>query len=112
MEIIIDKIAIWRENLNDKFSVRKIPANTRYRDDVTGIYLISDKPMFRYAKNYKKGKTKFCLFVRTFREDASAIEVELDKIAKTIDEEYAKKINAISSIENFEYLNERLKGNN
>lgn len=112
MEIIIDKIAIWKANLSNKFTVREMPLGTRYLDETTGIYIMSDKPMYRYAKNYKKGKTTFCLFVRTYRDDKVAIETELDKIAKTITEDYAKKINNLATVQNFEYLSEKLKGNN
>lgn len=112
MEIIINRIAIWRANFSDKFSVRQIPKNTKYLDEKSGVYVISDEVMYRYAKNYTKGKTKYCLFVRTFRDDKAGIESELDKVAKTITEDYAKKINALATIENFEYLDKYVKGEN
>lgn len=112
MEIIIDKIAIWKANLSGKFTVREMPIGTRYLDETAGLYVMSDKILYRYAKNYKKGKTEFCLFVRTYRDDKVKIETELDAVAKTITEEYAKKINNLATVKDFEYLNEKLKGNN
>lgn len=108
MEIILDRIAIWRADFHKGYTVRTIPTNTRYQDK--GIYLKSEKTMYRYAKNYKVGKTEFCLFVRTYRDDKKGVEAELDKAAKTVTEDYAKKIAVLSTIENFEYLNEFLKG--
>lgn len=108
MEIILDRIAIWKADFHKGYTVRTIPTNTRYQNK--GVFLLSDKLMYRYAKNYKVGKTEFCLFVRTFRDDKKGVESELDKVAKTIDEAYAKKIATLSTIENFEYLNEFLKG--
>lgn len=108
MEIILDRIAIWRADFHKGYTVRTIPTNTRYQDK--GIYLKSEKIMYRYAKNYKVGKTEFCLFVRTYRDDKKGVEAELDKVAKTVTEDYAKKIAVLSTIENFEYLNEFLKG--
>lgn len=108
MEIILDRIAIWKADFHKGYTVRNIPLNTRYQKD--GVYVLSDKPMFRYAKNYKVGKTEFCLFVRTFRDDKNKIEVELDKVAKTIEEAYAKKVISLATVTDFEYLNEYLKG--
>lgn len=109
MDIIIDRIAIWQAKPTEGFTIREVPIGTRYRDH-NNVYVISDKLMFRYAKNYKVGKTNFCLFARTFRDDESAIESELDKVAKTIDEAYAKKVEAEATLSKFEYTNSYLKG--
>ena len=108
MEIILDRIAIWKADFHKGYTVRTIPTHTRYQEN--GVFSYSDKLMYRYAKNYKVGKTEFCLFVRTFRDDKNGVETELDKVAKTIKEDYAKKIAMLSTVENFEYLNEFLKG--
>lgn len=108
MEIILDRIAIWKADFHKGYTVRTIPTHTRYQEK--GVFAYSDKLMYRYAKNYKVGKTEFCLFVRTFRDDKNSVETELDKVAKTIKEDYAKKIAMLSTVENFEYLNESLKG--
>lgn len=110
MEIIINKIAIWKANFHKGYTVRKMPIGTRYQNE-SGIYCVADKPMYRYAKNYKVKKTEFVLFARSFREDKNGVETELDKVAKTITEEYAKKA-ILASAENFEYTNNSLKGDN
>ena len=109
MDIIIDRIAIWQAKPTEGFTIREVPIGTRYRDR-NNVYCISDKLMYRYAKNYKVGKTDFCLFARTFRDDATAIEVELDDFAKTVSEEYAKKVVEESTLSKFEYTNAYLKG--
>lgn len=66
--------------------------------------------MYRYAKTYTVGKTDFVLFVRTFNDDMVAIEKELDKVAKTITEDYARKQVLGAMPDQFEYLNQYVKG--
>ena len=105
MEIIIDKIAIWRGDLHPGYSVKEVPIGMRVADK-TGILRVTEKPMWRYAKNYKVGKTKFVLFVRTYNNDMTEVFGQLDKVAKGITERYAKEINALPSFEDFRYLNE------
>ena len=109
MEIIIDKIAIWTADYYlGGFQVRKMPVGIVYTTD-SGIKVKSDKPIYRYAKDYVVGKTKFILFVRSFRDDKN-IEKELDKVAKELKEDFVKeKIIGASAI-NFNYLDKYIKG--
>lgn len=109
MEIIIDNIAIWKADFHKGYTVRTIPMNTTYKDK-NGLYNKNDKPMYRYAKNYKAGKTEFVLFVRTYEKDMAKVEKQLDKVAKKITEEKAKAVVALATIDNFQYLDEFLKG--
>ena len=74
MEIIIDKIAIWKSDFHkEKYTVREMPLGIKYRNEL-GIASVSDKVIYRYAKNYKVGKTDYLLFVRTFSNDKDAVE--------------------------------------
>lgn len=108
MEIIIDKIGIWKADYHKGYTVRVMPAGIRYFDK-SGICKLANDKINRYAKNYKKGKTEFVLFVRTFSSDKDAIEKQLDKVAKTITEAYAKEICMKATFDEFEYLNEYVK---
>lgn len=70
----------------------------------------SVKIMYRYAKTYKVGKTEYVLFVRTFNASTEEVEKELDKVAKEIKEDYAKKQVTGATPDYFEYLNKYVKG--
>ena len=111
-KLILNRVAIWQAKYTDDFTMRPSPAGRVYFEN--GIAKTSSKPMFRYAKNYRvgKGKTaiKFCLFLMTYSEAEKQIEQFLDGIAKTIDIAYAQKILLISSVVNFEYLDEYFGG--
>lgn len=109
MEIIIDNIAIWKADFHKGYTVRTIPTNSPYKTK-DGEAKISDKLMYRYAKNYKVGKTEFVLFVRTFNSKMDKVEKELDAVAKKVTEKKAKEVIAMATMTNFEYLNEYLKG--
>lgn len=108
MEIIINNIAIWSATLHQGFSVKQHPMGTIYLTK-EGLAKRANRTMYRYAKTYTVGKTDFVLFVRTFNDDMVAIEKELDKVAKTITEDYARKQTFLSP-EQFEYLNQYVKG--
>lgn len=111
MEIIIDKIAIWKSDFHkETYTVREMPLGIKYRNEL-GIASVSDKIIYRYAKNYEVGKTDYLLFVRTFSNDKDAVEKRLDEVAKTIKEAEAKKA-IMASQDDFIYLDKTLKGNN
>lgn len=108
MDIIIDKIALWRGKINDAFTVRTSAIGTRYVDQ-NGANQVAVKPIYRYAKTYavKDGDSelKVSLFVRTFDTDAKKIEKKLDKVAKTIKPAQARKVITNPVYTAFEYLN-------
>lgn len=109
MDIVIDKIAIWTANFQNGFTVRKNPLGLKYKTE-EGLLCVSDKTIYRYAKDYKAGKTRYTLFVRTFDDNGVKVEKELDKIAKTLKEDFVKEKIANASVYNFEYLDIKLKG--
>ena len=103
MDIVIDKIAIWTANFQNGFTVRKNPLGLQYKTD-EGVVCASDKPLYRYAKDFKAGKTRYTLFVRTFDDNGSNVEKALDKIAKGLKEDFVREKIANASVYNFEYL--------
>ena len=109
MDIIIDRIAIWTANLQNGFTVRKNPMGLKYKTQA-GVYNVSNQTIYRYAKDYEVGKTRFTLFVRTFREDWANVEKELDKVAKKLKEDVVKAKIANADVYNFEYLDFNIKG--
>ena len=109
--IILDKVAIWRPCVVDELSVRAEPIGRSHQ--VGSVIVKSDKPIFRYSKNYKIGKgestIKFCLFIRTHSDAEKSIETFLNKVAKKVDKELAQKMNDDPVFTNFEYLDEFYK---
>lgn len=103
MEIIINKVAIWRPNLHSEFSTRIVPKGKRYVKDNSPAILTANKPFYRYAKNYNVDGVDFCLFVRTFSDAAKRIEDQLDEIANDLKASYVRKI--VVETDEFEYLN-------
>lgn len=84
MDIILNKIAVWRDCGSDKLHKRLSPVGTRYREDANPVYKLSNQPLVRYCKNYNIGKIKFCLFVRTDKENDAKVEATLDAYAKEL----------------------------
>lgn len=109
MEIIIDKIALWRPKINDAFTVRTSAIGTPYRDK-NGARQIATKPIYRYAKTYtlKDGKEelKFSLFVRTLCTDSAAVQEALDAAAKKVTAKQVREAITNPVYSAFEYLNE------
>lgn len=109
MEIVIDKIALWTADFQDGYSVRKMPVGVRYKAS-SGEMVLSDKPIFRYAKTYERDGVKFLLFVRTFRDNMAVIEKELDEVAESLETNFIREALSRCTMYNFEYLNNNLKG--
>ena len=99
----LNRIAIWRAKLIDELTVRESGAGRPYAEN--HIIKKTTAKTFRYAKNYEKGGTKFCLFVITYVWDEKAVEKYLDKIAKKIDANTAKEVADNSDNSTFEYTN-------
>ena len=112
MDIILNNIALWRPKRTDDLSVIKQPKNTRIYDPETKLYKLADKPIYRYAKNYTVGKKTpiwFCLFARTYSDDAKIVEDALDNVAKTVTVAQAKAANLNPDYADFEYLNKLIE---
>ena len=90
----LNRIAIWRAKLLDNFTIRESGAGRPYLSKNKIISKTTAKT-YRYAKNYEKDGTRFCLFVVTYSKDADSAEKQLDKIAK--------KIKPSNNLSDFEY---------
>lgn len=107
MDIILDQIAIWMPCGSKELNLRSSPSGIRYRIRGVNIYKTADSPILRYAKDYSIGKwktaVKFCLFVRSFNEDAKAVEAALDDVASQITKDEVLKATANATSESFTY---------
>lgn len=111
-QLKINRIAIWKPaaNLKDgEINVSLQPAGLKYLPENSNVYQTATQPIYRYVKNYSVKKVKFSLFVRTFSDSKAAIEAELDKTAKEISEEFARRVVSDPDYLNFEYLDKFIK---
>lgn len=110
--LIIDRVAIWQSKNGDELTIKKSPPGRVYFEN--NISRVADKPMYRYAKNYKVGRGKtaisFCLFLVSFSDSKNLVENFLDKTAKKVDKSIAQKAILNSSFSNFDYLDEYYNG--
>ncbi len=104
MDIILNKIAIWRALGINGISILPSPKGQRYLENGSPVYLTAENGLKRYAKDYNMGEVKFSLFVRTLPElESDFVETQLDAVAKKITEEYALKATVSADVLNFEY---------
>ncbi|MBP5724407.1 MAG: hypothetical protein J6X18_12655 [Bacteroidales bacterium] len=100
-QIELNRIALWRPKLIDELTVRESGVGRIYTEN--HIIKKTTQKTYRYAKNYTKKAIKFCLFVLTYCDDAKGVEKQLDKIAKKIDDDFAKQVVGQSTTTTFEY---------
>lgn len=103
MDIILNKIAIWRAYGSETINARPAPLGTRYREVDSPIYKNANKQMVRYAKDYSIGKIKYCLFLRTFCEDIEVVEKALDSVAAKLEKTYVLENTHNADLNNFVY---------
>lgn len=103
MNIILDRVAVWLPQNVDGLLVRKAPPATAYLTKDSLVFKSATQPLYRYTKNYRLGKTKYSLFVRTFDEDEKKVEKELDTIAKNFTADFVKSELKSDSFESFNY---------
>lgn len=92
--------------------MRTRPAGATIQQAGTNILVKSDKVIYRYAKNYKtkgRGGVRFCLFVRTYRDDEKTIEQALDEMATGLTTSDVASAIAGSDAEHFTYTNKYLE---
>lgn len=80
--LALNQIALWKPKLFDQLTIREAGAGRPYIENKI-IKKTTDKT-YRYAKNYEKGKHKFCLFVITYANNADVVERQLDDVAKKL----------------------------
>lgn len=105
----LDEVALWRAKLTDEMTVRENPIGRPYEDN--NIIKKTTSVAYRYAKNYTVDKEKFCLLIFTYDKNKKEVEKFLNKVAKSITVEKAKKANEnVAMFSNFEWLNIKYKG--
>lgn len=110
--LILNRCAVWRAKNVDELTKRAYAPGRVYFSD--NVAYTSEKPLFRYAKNYKRGKgvgaLKFCLFVVVESDAESSVEAFLDDIAGKVDEAIIEKVVADDDGYSFDYLDFYYKG--
>lgn len=113
MNIILDNIAIWQPMVGDgKLNVRQTPAGVVIQKAGTNVLVKSEATIYRYAKNYKtkgRGGVSFCLFVRTYLDDAKKVEQALDEYAASLQTGDVTAAIAGANITHFVYSNKFLE---
>lgn len=97
MNIILSRVAIWQPQLSDGLTVRKHSIGTPFQRKGSDIIERASAPMYRFAKNYERDGNRFCLFARTFINDPTTAEFELDKIASDLPDDYVRRIKVITA---------------
>lgn len=106
MDIILNKIAIWKAHGSKKLTKRVAPTGTQYLEPNSPIYRnANDKSIIRYAKDYKIGKINYSLFLRTFSEDQTTVEKALDAVAAKLEKAYVLEATHAAGFDNFVYTN-------
>lgn len=110
MEAIrLNQFIVCAPKATDAFTERPQPIGREYIEKGSAVIQRATSPIHRYAKNYTtsgKNGVKFCLFVLTFSVADKAIEVELDKAAKSITKDDA---NTYLASGNITYLDKYLE---
>jgi len=97
MDIIINRVAIWQPQLNDGLLMSRHSIGTMFKRKDSELIERSTVPLFRFVKNYERNGERFCLFCRVFVNDPDRVELELDKIARQLDDEYIRRIKVITA---------------
>lgn len=77
----LNKLSVWRGMRAKGMSIRTFE---RYPYTEKGILRVSNKPVYRYAKNYKQEGKDFSLLMVSQDNDAKKIEAFMDDSAKKI----------------------------
>ena len=103
----LNRIALWRPKFVDELTVRECGAGRPYVEN--HVIKKTLEKTYRYAKNYEKGKHKFCLFVITYSNDADTVVKQLDATAKKIKVSEIESVISDSEYNNFKYTDFKLE---
>lgn len=103
MDILINKIAIWRAAGAKKINVRQNPLGTQYRENDGVVYRKAEQPMYRYVKDYVVEDVKYSLILATFTDNQDLVEFCLDQTSSKISKEYALRATSSALCGMFEY---------
>lgn len=99
----LNRIALWKPKLFDELTVREAGAGRPHLVD--GKVEKTIGKTYRYAKNYERGKRKFCLFVITYANNTDIAERKLDSVAKKLKASEIDEALADSNDSTFTYTN-------
>lgn len=108
MNIIeVDRVALWRRMGVSGLTTRQHPAGTAVKERGAEDISRTTAKLYRYAKDYEN----FCLFARTYSQNAAAVEKQLDAIAAKVTPDQVAEMMSGTILEpaSFVYLDEFLK---
>lgn len=109
MLVEANRPGIFRKLRTEELQIRSYSGGYPYRMN-GAIQTSSPKaPMYSYAKNFKKFKKEFSLFVWTVEPSADKISAHFEKVLKNVTREDVHGIISNPSFSNYNYLEPELK---
>lgn len=84
-------------------NTRTTAAGVRIQEAGTNLLKLSEQTIYRYAKNYETDGVRFCLFVRTYSDNATEVERQLDDYASKMTKPEVVSAIAGADINHFKY---------
>lgn len=107
---ILNALCIWESIPTDEFYSKRYNSSRTYKLPNGVIETPTpDKPVFAYAKNYKKGKKEFALFMYSDSSNGEAIEKFMDKAIKDVKVADVSEALVIASTNGFKYTDKVFK---
>jgi len=104
--IELNRPALWRPIRSDQVSIRKYSAAYPYQIQ-SGVIARStvSKPVVRYAKNFRKHRTDFSLFLFTHETDIAKVEKFFIYVVNKLKKEDISETLKTADMSNFKYMN-------
>jgi len=100
---ILNRLCVWAKIPTDGLYSKKYTSNRTYSVGRELGVASTDKPVYAYAKNYKKSKLDFSLFMYSDSSDEKVIEEFFDKSISKVTAQVVADALVIASSNNFEY---------
>jgi len=75
---VLNKPAVYKPIPVDGINIATYKNYPHYQAHESKLQSVSNQPIYRYAKNYKSGKTSYCLCMISNDSDTKAVETFLD----------------------------------
>lgn len=101
----LNVLSVWERIPHDGLYTKQYNANRTYSmpSGVVGVASY-DKPVFAYAKSYKKNNQDFSLFMYSDSKNAKSVEKFFDESVKNVTKEDISEALTIASTNGFKYL--------
>ena len=108
---VVNALSIW-EAIPHKGLYSKVYTSRRTYKLSSGTIVdpTPESPLIAYAKNYKKNKKDFSLFIYSDSKDEKSIEDFMDKAVKNITSSDISEALVIATTGGFKYTNDTYKG--